>query len=180
MKVRELTKKNRGRVSWAHSTSHTSHFTKCTHLLLNEYCRRSPRWSPLSAAASPLLAAERRWAHKIQPPSYTRSRFTPFPYCLLVIGSCCSEVIFTLSGAQRRAAGMQRRSAAISGESGDNTRVRYLSRCSALCVMQAGAKFTHILELTFKQQIFMIFIVDYFCKKEFLKIEKILIRGQSF
>ena len=26
--------------------------------------------------------------------------------------------------------------------------------------MQAGAKFTHILELTFKQQIFIIFIVD--------------------
>jgi hypothetical protein len=50
-------------------------------------------------------------------------------------------------------------------------RVRFLSRCSALCVMQAGAKFTHILELTFKQQKFMIFIVNYFCKKEFLKIE---------
>ena len=46
--------------------------------------------------------------------------------------------------------------------------------------MQAGSKFTHILELMFKQQIFMIFIVDYFCKKGFLKIEKILIRGQSF
>ena len=46
--------------------------------------------------------------------------------------------------------------------------------------MQAEAKFAHILELTFKQQIFMIFIVDYFCKKEFLKIEKILIGGQSF
>ena len=46
--------------------------------------------------------------------------------------------------------------------------------------MQAGAKFTHILELTFKQQIFMIFIVVYFCKKGFLKIEKNLICGQSF
>jgi hypothetical protein len=46
--------------------------------------------------------------------------------------------------------------------------------------MQAGAKFTHILELTFKQQIFMIFIVDYFCKKGFLKIKKILVREQSF
>ena len=61
-----------------------------------------------------------------------------------------------------------------------NPRVRFLSRCSALCVMQAGAKFTHILELTFKQQKFMIFIVNYFCKKEFLKIEHFLIRGQSF
>ena len=50
-----------------------------------------------------------------------------------------------------------------------NPRVRFLSRCSALCVMQAGAYFKHTLELTFKQQIFMIFIVDYFCKKEFLK-----------
>ena len=35
--------------------------------------------------------------------------------------------------------------------------------------MQAGAKFTHILELTFKQQIFVIFIVDYFYQKEFFK-----------
>ena len=61
-----------------------------------------------------------------------------------------------------------------------NPRVRFLSRCSALCVIQAGAKFTNILELTFKQQIFMIFIVDYFCKMGFLKIEKKLIRGQSF
>ena len=42
--------------------------------------------------------------------------------------------------------------------------------------MQAGAKLTHILELTFKQQIFMIFIVDYFCKKEFLKIDFFLIQ----
>jgi hypothetical protein len=38
--------------------------------------------------------------------------------------------------------------------------------------MQAGANLTHILELTFKQQIFVIFIVDYFYQKEFLKIEK--------
>ena len=29
---------------------YTSHITKLTHLLLNEYCRRSPRCSPLSAA----------------------------------------------------------------------------------------------------------------------------------
>ena len=136
--------------------------------------------SPLLAAAprcSPLSAAEHSFYNR---PLKLGPALIPSHSVCLVIGSCCSEVIFTLSGAQRRAAGMQRRSAAISGESGDNTRVRYLSRCSALCVMQAGAKFTHILELTFKRQIFMIFIVDYFCKKEFLKIEKILIRGQSF
>ena len=46
--------------------------------------------------------------------------------------------------------------------------------------MQAGANFTHILELLFKQQIFMIFIVDYFYQNEFLKIEKFLVREQSF
>ena len=45
--------------------------------------------------------------------------------------------------------------------------------------MQAEANFTHILELTFKQQIFMIFIVDYFYQNEFLKIEKILVHRQS-
>ena len=39
--------------------------------------------------------------------------------------------------------------------------------------MQAGANFIHTLELTFKHQIFMIFVEDYFCKKEFLKIKKI-------
>ena len=61
-----------------------------------------------------------------------------------------------------------------------NLRVRFLSRCSALCVIQAGTNFKHTSELTFKQQIFMIFIVDYFCKKEFLKIKKIKVRGQSF
>ena len=38
--------------------------------------------------------------------------------------------------------------------------------------MQAGANFTRILELTFKQQIIMIFIVDYFYQNKFLKIEK--------
>ena len=53
------------------------------------------------------------------------------------------------------------RSAASHGDS-DYPRVGFYSRCSALCVMQAGANLTHILELTFKQQIFMIFIVDYF------------------
>jgi hypothetical protein len=43
--------------------------------------------------------------------------------------------------------------------------------------MQAGVNFTHILELTFKDQIFMIFILDYFYQDEFLKIEKNLVRG---
>ena len=51
---------------------------------------------------------------------------------------------------------------------------------SGVRVWRAGPFYKHILELGFKRQIFMIFIVDYFCKKEFLKIEKILIRGQSF
>ena len=45
---------------------------------------------------------------------------------------------------------------------------------------RAGLFSKHTLELRFKRQIFMIFIVDYFCKKGFLKIEKNLIRGQSF
>ena len=43
---------------------------------------------------------------------------------------------------------------------------------------RAGPFSKQTLELRFKRQIFMIFIVDYFCKKEFLKIEKILIHGQ--
>jgi hypothetical protein len=51
---------------------------------------------------------------------------------------------------------------------------------SGIRVWRAGPFSKHTLELWFKRQIFMIFIVDYFCKKEFLKIEKILIRGQSF
>ena len=47
-------------------------------------------------------------------------------------------------------------------------------------VWRAGPYSKHTLELWFKRQIFMIFSVDYFCKKGFLKIEKILILGQSF
>ena len=47
-------------------------------------------------------------------------------------------------------------------------------------VVRSGPFSKHTFELWFKRQIFMIFIVDYFCKKGFLKIEKILIRGQSF
>jgi len=85
-----------------------------------------------------------------------------------------------LSGAQRRAAGSSGEQRGERRQEPMNPRVRFVSRCSALYEMQAGAKFTHILELTFKQQIFMIFILDYFCKKGFLKIEKNLIRGQSF
>jgi hypothetical protein len=51
---------------------------------------------------------------------------------------------------------------------------------SGVRVWQAGPFSKHTLELRFKRQIFMIFIVDYFCKKRFLKIEKNLICGQSF
>ena len=54
------------------------------------------------------------------------------------------------------------------------------SELSGVRVWRAGPFSKHTLELRFKRQIFMIFIVDYFCKKGFLKIEKILIRGQSF
>ena len=38
-------------------------------------------------------------------------------------------------------------------------------------VWRAGPFFKHTLELRFKRQIFMIFIVDYFYKKGFSKIE---------
>ena len=136
----------------------------------NEYCRRSPRCSPLSAA-------EHSFYNR---PLKLGPALLPSHSVCLVIGSCCNEVILTLSGDQRvvdASSGEQR------GERRQkpmNPRVWFWSRCGALCEMQAGAKFTHILELTFKQQIFMIFIVDYFCKKGFLEIEKILIRGQSF
>ena len=51
---------------------------------------------------------------------------------------------------------------------------------SGVRVWRAGPFSKPTLELRFKRQIFMIFTVDYFCKKGFLKIEKILIRGQSF
>ena len=42
-----------------------------------------------------------------------------------------------------------------------------------VCVWQAGPFSMHTLELRFKRQIFMIFIVDYIYKKGFLKIKKI-------
>ena len=51
---------------------------------------------------------------------------------------------------------------------------------SGVRVWRAGPFSKHILELRFKRQIFMIFTIDYFCKKGFLKIENFLIRGQSF
>jgi hypothetical protein len=51
---------------------------------------------------------------------------------------------------------------------------------SCVRVWRVGPFYKHTLELRFKRKIFMIFIVDYYCKKGFLKIEKILIRGQSF
>ena len=51
---------------------------------------------------------------------------------------------------------------------------------SGVRMWRAGPFSKHTLELRFERQIFMIFTVDYFCKEGFLKIEKILIRGQSF
>ena len=42
---------------------------------------------------------------------------------------------------------------------------------SGVRVWRAGPFSKHTLELWFKRQIFMIFTVDYFCKKGFLKIE---------
>ena len=45
------------------------------------------------------------------------------------------------------------------------------SELSGVRVWRAGTFYIHTLELRFKRQIFMIFIVDYFCKKGFLKIE---------
>ena len=39
-------------------------------------------------------------------------------------------------------------------------------------VWRAGPFFIHTLELRFKRQLFMIFIVDYIFHKGFLKIEK--------
>ena len=46
------------------------------------------------------------------------------------------------------------------------------SELSGVRVWRDGPFSIHNLELWFKRQIFMIFIVDYFCKKGFLKIEK--------
>jgi len=54
------------------------------------------------------------------------------------------------------------------------------SELSGVRVWRAGPFSKHTLELRSKRKIFMISIVDYFCKKGYLKIEKILIRGQSF
>ena len=54
------------------------------------------------------------------------------------------------------------------------------SELGCVRVRRAGPFFIHTLELSFKRQIFMIFIVDYIYKKISLKIEKILVRGQSF
>jgi hypothetical protein len=44
---------------------------------------------------------------------------------------------------------------------------------SGVRVWRVGPFSKHTLELRFKRQIFMIFIVDYFCKKGFLKLKKI-------
>ena len=50
---------------------------------------------------------------------------------------------------------------------------------SGIRVWRAGPFSKHTLELRFKRQIFMIFIVYYIYHREFLKIEKILVLGQS-
>ena len=58
-------------------------------------------------------------------------------------------------------------------ESGHSTRILDIElkiRCSTLCVLQEGPNFKHILELTFKQQIFIILIGEYFLQHRFLKI----------
>ena len=132
---------------------------------------------PAAPRCSPLSAAEHSFYNR---PLKLGPALIPSHSVCLVIGSCCSEGIFTLSGDQWGVAASSGEQRGKRRQYPMNPRVRFLSRCSALCEMQAGAKFTHILELTFKRQIFMIFIVDNFCKKGFLKIEKILIRGQSF
>ena len=66
----------------------------------------------------------------------------------------------------------------------DNIRLKKVlglgSELSGVRVWRAGPFSIHTLELWFKRQIFMIFIVDYFCKEGFLKIKKKFIRGQSF
>ena len=46
------------------------------------------------------------------------------------------------------------------------------SELGGVRVWRAGPFFIHTLELRFKRQIFIIFIVDYIYKKEFLKIGK--------
>ena len=46
------------------------------------------------------------------------------------------------------------------------------SELGGVRVWRAGSFFIHILELRFKRQIFMIFIVDYIYQKGFSKIEK--------
>ena len=51
---------------------------------------------------------------------------------------------------------------------------------SGVRVWLPGPFSINTLELRFKRQIIMIFIIDYIYKKGFLKIEKILIHGQSF
>ena len=54
------------------------------------------------------------------------------------------------------------------------------SELGGVRVWRAGPFFIHTLELWFKRQIFIIFIVDYFYQNEFLKIKKNLVHGQSF
>ena len=54
------------------------------------------------------------------------------------------------------------------------------SELGGVRVWRAGPFFIQTLELRFKRQIFMIFIVDYIYQKVFFKIGKNLVPGQSF
>ena len=54
------------------------------------------------------------------------------------------------------------------------------SEHGGVSMWRAGPFFKHTLELRFKRQIFMIFIVDYIYQKGFLKIGKILVPRLSF
>ena len=130
------------------------------------------------------LPADRRGSHQstvfYNRPLLLGPAFINSHSVCLVTGTCYCEVFFYALQRSTAICGDPRRSAGRATILPMTPRIGFYSRCSALCVMQVGAKFKHILELMFKQQIFMIFIVDYFCKKGFLKIEKNLIRGQSF
>ena len=53
------------------------------------------------------------------------------------------------------------------------------SELGCVRVWRAGPFFIHTLELQFKQQIFMVFIVNYIYQKGFLKIEKNFVSEKS-
>ena len=98
-----------------------------------------------------------------------KSRFHPFPQCLPRYRHVLLRGGFYT---QRRSAG---RATILAYDS--QGRVLTVAVARAVCVMQAGANFTHILDLTFKQQIFMILIEDYFYQNEFLKIKNYEVHG---